>query len=253
MAFSTQLRLLIRTLAMVASLQFLACSPEVQRAQDAASPRAGESDAPAVRAIPLVPLVPAAPAAAAVSASPAVPEAPPAPVTATQVEFKTNLGAIVIELDFENAPVSAKNFLRYVQDGFYDGTIFHRVMPGFVIQGGGFTPDMVQKPPREPITNEWCNGVKNSRGTLSMARLGGRPDSATSQFFINVVDNDALDQARDGAAYAVFGHVVSGMDVVDEIAGVRTGSVKGHRDVPTIPIVVESATVVGTTTPASTN
>ncbi len=182
-------------------------------------------------------------------ASPAAPGAPAADaakqeIKTAYVQFKTNLGDIVIELDLTNAPVSSENFIRYVKEGFYDGTIFHRVIPGFVIQGGGFTSDMAQKETHAGITNEWRNGLKNARGTLSMARLGGRPDSATSQFFINLVDNQALDLDRDGAAYAVFGHVVSGMEVVDKVAGAPTQQFKGHADVPKDAVTIESAKII---------
>ncbi len=161
------------------------------------------------------------------------------------VRMATTRGDIVLALDEERAPVTTKNFMQYVQDGFYDGTIFHRVMENFVIQGGGFDAQGNKKDVRDPIVNEWENGLRNSRGTISMARLGGRADSATSQFFINVADNGMLDVARDGAAYAVFGRVIEGMDVVDEIRAVATG--QGTLDggsrpaVPTEPIVIETA------------
>ena len=157
-----------------------------------------------------------------------------------RIRMTTSMGDIVLELDGEKAPVSTENFLSYVDGGHYDGTIFHRVIDGFMIQGGGFTPDMKQKRTQPGIANEWRNGLKNRRGTIAMARLGGKPDSATAQFFINVKDNGFLDQAQsDGAAYAVFGKVVEGMDVVDRIKGVRTGNKGGHDDVPTEPVVIE--------------
>ncbi len=156
------------------------------------------------------------------------------------VKFVTTKGDIVIELDNEKAPISTKNFLAYVDKGFYNGTIFHRVIPGFMIQGGGFTPDMKQKETDKPIKNEWKNGLKNLRGTLSMARTSA-PDSATSQFFLNVVDNAFLDQSRDGAAYAVFGKVVVGMDVADQIVAVPTTRSGAHGDVPKDPIIITSA------------
>lgn len=158
------------------------------------------------------------------------------------VVIKTSLGDLVIELDVERAPITCKNFLRYADDGFYDGTIFHRVIPGFMIQGGGFTKDMKQKKVKAPIKNEWRNGLKNKRGTLAMARLGGRPDSATSQFFINVQDNSGLDTPRDGAAYAVFAKVIKGMDVVDRIKAVKTTRHGGHQNVPAKPVVIETVT-----------
>lgn len=155
--------------------------------------------------------------------------------------MKTSLGDIRIELDEQNAPISVRNFLSYVDSGHYDGTIFHRVISNFMIQGGGFTPDMKQKKQSATIKNEWKNGLKNQRGALAMARLGGDPDSASCQFFINVKDNSFLDQPQpDGAAYAVFGKVVSGMDVVDKIKAVRTGTKSGHQDVPAEPVTITS-------------
>lgn len=157
------------------------------------------------------------------------------------VKMSTSLGTLVIELYPEKAPETVDNFLRYVDDGFYDGTIFHRVIPGFVLQGGGFTPEMARKPTREPVTNESDNGLQNLRGTLSMARLPD-PHSATSQFFVNLVDNPHLDHQGGGQwGYAVFGKVVEGMPVVDEIAGVETTTRQGYRDVPAEPVVIEEA------------
>jgi cyclophilin family peptidyl-prolyl cis-trans isomerase len=151
----------------------------------------------------------------------------------TQVKLSTNKGDITIELDAAKAPASVANFLNYVDSGHYDGTVFHRVIAGFMIQGGGLTADMKQKKTHPPIKNEWKNGLKNMRGSVAMARLGGNADSATSQFFINVVDNSFLDRPQpDGAAYAVFGKVVAGMEVVDEIRKVPTGDKGGHSDVP---------------------
>lgn len=157
-----------------------------------------------------------------------------------QVVFSTTKGDLVIELYADKAPISVKNFLAYVDSGFYDGVIFHRVIPGFVIQGGGFTPEMVKKPTRAPIKNEADNGLKNLRGTLSLARTRV-VNSATSQFFINLRDNAALDHRPGNFGYAVFGKVVKGMDVVDTIAGVPTGSHGRYRDVPTIPVVIKKA------------
>ncbi len=154
------------------------------------------------------------------------------------VIFSTNMGDFTVELFPEQAPVTVENFLRYVDDGFYDGTIFHRVIPGFMIQGGGFDGEMNQKPTREPIKNEADNGLKNERGTLSMARTNV-VDSATSQFFINVADNDFLDHGARDFGYAVFARVVEGMDVVDRIAGVATTSRAGHQNVPVEPVVIE--------------
>lgn len=160
--------------------------------------------------------------------------------------LKTSLGDISIKLDQQNTPITAENFLQYVQDGFYDGTIFHRVISGFMVQGGGFTPDMQQKATRETIVNEADKGGKNLRGTLAMARTPN-PDSASSQFFINLVDNDFLNyrsSTPEGWGYCVFGEVVSGMDVVDAIAKVSTGSHGGHQDVPAEPVLINSAEVI---------
>jgi len=164
---------------------------------------------------------------------------------APRVLLATSLGDITIQLEPEKAPKTVANFLDYVKSGHYDGTIFHRVIGGFMIQGGGFTPDMAQKPTRAPIPLESRNGLKNERGTVAMARTSV-PDSATAQFFINVVDNAMLDQpnARDGQGYAVFGKVVAGMDVVDRIRAVETTSVGGHQNVPAKPVLIRSATLV---------
>ena len=156
------------------------------------------------------------------------------------VRFETSLGAITIELFDADAPVSVENFLQYVDDGHFDGTVFHRVIPGFVIQGGGMTADLDQKPTRAPIANEAKNGRRNLRGTLSMARTNDI-NSATSQFFVNLVDNDFLDHRPGSYGYAVFGQVVEGMDVVDRIAAVKTGRKRGHDDVPVEPVVVTRA------------
>lgn len=156
------------------------------------------------------------------------------------VRFETSLGDFTIELFEKEAPLTAGNFLQYVDDGHFDGTVFHRVIPGFVVQGGGMTADMRQKPTRAPIRNEADNGLKNRRGTLSMARTND-PNSATSQFFVNLVDNAFLDPGRGGAGYAVFGCVTEGMNVIDKMAGVRTGSKGMHQDVPLEPVVVNKA------------
>ena len=154
------------------------------------------------------------------------------------------MGDIVIELDEQAAPVTVQNFLEYVEDGFFDGKIFHRVIPDFMIQGGGFTEDMSQAQTRDPIANEAANGLKNKRGTLAMARTSD-PDSATAQFFINHKDNDFLDYAGSGnPGYAVFGKTVEGMDVVDAIASVKTTTRNGMGDVPVEPVVIISASVV---------
>jgi cyclophilin family peptidyl-prolyl cis-trans isomerase len=156
------------------------------------------------------------------------------------VVFETSHGEIKIEMLPEEAPITVENFLQYVEDGFFDNTIFHRVLPGFVIQGGGFTLEMEQKSTRDQIKNEADNGLKNLRGSLSMARTGV-VDSATSQFFINLSDNDPLDHGVRDFGYAVFARVIEGMDVVDEIAGVATGNSGSHQNVPLEPVVVTAA------------
>ncbi|NBO92607.1 MAG: peptidyl-prolyl cis-trans isomerase [Planctomycetia bacterium] len=161
------------------------------------------------------------------------------------VEMKTNLGTIKIELFEKEAPGTVKNFLQYAEDKHYDGTIFHRVIEKFMIQGGGFTKDMDQKKTRPSIKNESANGLLNKRGTIAMARTS-EADSATSQFFINTVDNSFLDkaEARDGVGYCVFGKVISGMDVVDKIKVVRTGIKGGMRDVPAETVEIISVKLV---------
>lgn len=161
------------------------------------------------------------------------------------VTLKTSLGTILIELDHERAPETSANFAQYVRDGFFDDTIFHRVIDGFMIQGGGLTADMQQKPTREPIPNEADNGLANEVGTVAMARTND-PHSATAQFFINVADNSFLNhRSKDaqGWGYAVFGRVVEGMDVVEAIKGVATGNRAGHQDVPLETITIEQATL----------
>jgi len=157
-----------------------------------------------------------------------------------QVIFATSEGDVRIELYADQAPISVENFLAYVDGGFYDGTIFHRVIPGFVIQGGGFNAEFQRKPTRDPIVNEADNGLLNKRGTLSMARTQAR-DSATSQFFVNLADNAFLDHGERDFGYAVFGRVIEGMDVVDRIAAGDTARRNGMPDVPVQPVVVESA------------
>ncbi len=158
--------------------------------------------------------------------------------------IETSQGTITAELDADNAPVTVENFLRYVDEGFFDQTIFHRVIPDFMIQGGGLTAEMKEKPAHEAIPNEAGNGLKNDRGTLAMARTS-EPNSATSQFFINTVDNGFLnhrDETPEGFGYAVFGRVVEGMDVVDGIQAVATKTVGGYESVPVTPVVIESIT-----------
>jgi cyclophilin family peptidyl-prolyl cis-trans isomerase len=159
------------------------------------------------------------------------------------LKFQTSLGSFSIELHREDAPISCKNFMAYAEAGHFDGTVFHRVIPNFMIQGGGFGPDLAQKKTRAPIKNEASNGLKNRRGSLSMARTND-PDSATSQFFVNLKDNAFLDPGKGNAGYAVFAHVMQGMDVVDQIAAVATATRGHHEDVPVEPVVIESVTVV---------
>jgi FKBP-type peptidyl-prolyl cis-trans isomerase len=191
-----------------------------------------------------------APNAAPVASNATVVESlPDAAATLTpRYALNTTKGRIVIELDAAKAPNSALNFDQYVREGFYSGTIFHRVIQGFMIQGGGFGTDQVQKQNLRPgVKNEWRNGLKNSRGTVAMARIGRRPDSGTAQFFINVVDNPALDQPNDGAGYAVFGRVVEGMDVADAIAAAPVASnpkLGRDRSAPVENIVIDSVDVV---------
>ena len=161
------------------------------------------------------------------------------------VKLHTNFGTIVLELDAAKAPETVKNFLAYVEAGHYDNTIFHRVIDGFMIQGGGFEPGMNQKPTNAPIQNEAANGLKNDRYTVAMARTGD-PHSATAQFFINVKDNAFLNHTApsgQGWGYCVFGKVVEGMDVVDKIKGVKTGSKGFHQDVPADDVVIQKAEV----------
>ena len=158
------------------------------------------------------------------------------------ITIKTNHGDISVELFDDKAPISCDNFRQYIRDGHYAGTIFHRVIPNFMIQGGGMDTDMTQKPTRDPIKNEADNGESNARGTLAMARTMV-VDSATSQFFINLRDNDFLDHGSRDFGYAVFGRVSDGMDVVDAIAGVSTGSHGGHQDVPVEPVEIVEVTI----------
>ena len=161
------------------------------------------------------------------------------------VKLKTNYGTIVLELDADKAPKTVANFLQYAKDGFYDGTIFHRVIDNFMIQGGGMAPGMVEKQTGDSIQNEADNGLTNARGTIAMARTPD-PHSASAQFFINVADNDFLNfraPTQDGWGYCVFGKVVEGMDVVDKIKGVQTGSKGYHQDVPVDDVVIESVEV----------
>ena len=179
-------------------------------------------------------------AAATLAAAPAVAEL-------TEVEFQTSRGNFVLQVDSERAPQTAANFLQYVRDGFYNGLIFHRVIPGFVIQGGGFSPEMVQKETRPPIVNESKNGWKNDRHTISMARTSD-PNSATSQFFINLKDNLNLDaeHTQDGWGYAVFGKIIRGGEIIDKISAVETGPFGPFRDVPVQPVAMTLVHVLET-------
>jgi cyclophilin family peptidyl-prolyl cis-trans isomerase len=164
------------------------------------------------------------------------------------VELATSMGPVRIELYPDKAPKTVENFLQYVRERFYDGTVFHRVIPGFMVQGGGFTADMEQKRTREPIANEAQNGLKNTTGTVAMARTPN-PHSASSQFFINVADNAFLDftgPTQQGYGYCVFGRVTQGMDVVNKIVAVPTGNRGGHQNVPLKPVVIQSARIVST-------
>ena len=167
-------------------------------------------------------------------------------MTMTRVRMSTILGDMILELDVENAPKTVENFVNYASSGFYDGTIFHRVINNFMVQGGGFDADMRQKTTEAPIDNEANNGLKNNRGTIAMARTMD-PHSATAQFFINVSDNDFLNHTAEnmqGWGYAVFWQVVEGQEVLDKIRVVATGSQAGHQDVPVDPVVIESVTVL---------
>ena len=174
-----------------------------------------------------------------------------APAANPRVALQTNKGRIVIELYADKAPKTTRNFLDYVKSGFYNGTIFHRVIPGFMIQGGGFTQDQTEKPTRPPIKNEADNMVQNQRGTVAMARTSD-PDSAGAQFFVNLVNNGALNfrsKTPDGWGYTVFGNVVEGMDVVDSIVQVPTTTKGPYGDVPVQPVVIQKATVLSAAKP----
>ncbi len=165
---------------------------------------------------------------------------------AAHILMTTTLGPMTLELDADNAPKTVENFLSYASSSFYDGTIFHRVINNFMVQGGGFTADMEQKATQAPIDNEANNGLKNARGTIAMARTQD-PHSATAQFFINVQDNDFLNHTGEnmqGWGYTVFGKMTDGEDVLDKIRCVQTGSQAGHQDVPVEPIIIESVTVI---------
>ena len=163
-----------------------------------------------------------------------------------KIKIETSMGEIILELDAKNAPLSTENFISYVKDGFYDGTIFHRVIPGFMVQGGGMNPDMSEKKTKATIKNEANNGLKNDRGTLAMARTT-EPHSASSQFFVNVKDNEFLNfksEDMQGWGYAVFGKVIEGMDVVDKIVAVDAGDKGFHQNVPTTPVLMNKVTII---------
>lgn len=167
-----------------------------------------------------------------------------AALAAPGIDMQTSMGRIVIELDSEKAPRTVQNFVQYVNEGFYNGTVFHRVIPGFMIQGGGFTVDLQQKSAARKVENEGKNGLKNDRGTIAMARTAD-PHSASSQFFINHRDNAALNYpASDGWGYTVFGKVTEGMEVVDKIAKVATGNRSMHQDVPLEPVIIQSVKII---------
>jgi cyclophilin family peptidyl-prolyl cis-trans isomerase len=192
-------------------------------------------------------------AAVTPAAEPAPAPPPKGPFVTLEVsQNRTPMGTITLALDGDRAPLSVGNFLEYVRAGHYDGTVFHRVMPGFMIQGGGYTPEMEEKPTRPAIANEAKNGLRNSRGAVAMARLTD-PNSATSQFFINLRDNHRLDFGIDGAGYAVFGRVVEGMDVVDRIAMVPRTSRGQHENVPEVPIIIRHARLVESWAPKAPN
>ncbi len=191
-------------------------------------------------------LIPAAPPSQSPHPAKATKSASTAPKGNPRVSLDTTKGRIVIELYADKAPKTVKNFLDYVRAGFYNGTIFHRVIPGFMVQAGGFTPDMTEKPTRPPIPNEADNGLQNQRGTLAMARTSD-PNSAASEFFINVANNAPLNfrgKTADGWGYAVFGNVVEGMDVVDAIVQVPTTTKGPYENVPVQPVVIQKASIL---------
>lgn len=254
-------RILLPALAMFL-IALAGCKSEETAENNAPAP--APPSAPAVTSVPALANTIAAGTSGATSSAPGSTAAPAAGTTgnATKssepskpgkppiVELDTSMGKIKIQLDPEKAPISTRNFLEYVKSGHYNGTIFHRVIPGFMIQGGGFTPDMAEKKTREPIRNEAGNGLSNTRGTIAMARTRD-PDSATAQFYINVVDNSTkLDRqfAADGAGYTVFGKVISGMDVADKIVNVKTTTKNTPQgpmeNVPEEAVVIKSAKVV---------
>ncbi len=199
----------------------------------------------------LLTLAQAAPQAPAPVPAPTPKPAPAGPFVALDVtQARQALGTIVIALNREKAPISVDNFLQYVKAGHYDGTVFHRVMPNFMIQGGGFTPELEEKPTRPPIKNEAKNGLRNARGTVAMARTNN-PDSATSQFFINVRENHRLDFGISGAGYAVFGEVVEGLEIADRISFTPTTTRGPHQNAPQTSVVIRRAYELSTWAPKS--
>jgi len=189
--------------------------------------------------------------AAAPAAPQPAPPAPTGPVVAFEVaQGRTAFGTITIALDPEKAPITVRNFLQYVRSGHYEGTVFHRVIPGFMVQGGGFTPELEEKPNQGPIKSEARNGLRNSRGTVAMARTNN-PDSADSQFFVNLRDNHRLDYGIGGAGYTVFGQVIEGMEVVDRMAMVPTSSRGQHENVPQMAVVIKKMREVEAPAPAA--
>jgi peptidyl-prolyl cis-trans isomerase B (cyclophilin B) len=214
-------------------------------ASNQANQQGGRTQPPAKQPLTAPPCTAHAPGAAS---SPDAPRLPPtcSSKDSIMVELHTNHGVIKLELDAEKAPKSVENFLNYVKAGHYDNTVFHRVINGFMIQGGGFEPGMKQKPTEAPITNEANNGLKNVNGSIAMARTND-PHSATAQFFINVNDNDFLNHSSptpQGWGYAVFGKVVEGLDIVEKIKSVKTGSKGFHQDVPVDDVIIEKAVIV---------
>lgn len=245
------MRALVRSIVTAAVLASVAMLAPGASGQDKAPAQPAAPKAPATAAESPAQTAPAKPADAGKPTDGAKPaEAPKASGAALEyVKMTTSMGDVIIELNREKAPISVENFLSYVDKDYYAGTIFHRVIKTFMIQGGGFTTDLTQKATDKPIKNEWQNGLKNVRGSVAMARTP-EPDSATSQFFINVVDNAYLDTPRGGAAYAVFGRVVAGMDVVDQIKAVPTGKKQAttpqgkamFSDVPVQPVTITKMT-----------
>jgi peptidyl-prolyl cis-trans isomerase A (cyclophilin A) len=214
-----------------------ASAPQTKPVEPAKAP---ETKVPETKSEPKTTEKPQTPAKPADSTT-ADKKAEPAKEQFVRVSLETSLGEIVLELNNEKAPLSTANFLNYVAKGHYNGTVFHRVIGNFMIQGGGFDEAGKQKPTDAGVKNEWKNGLKNTKGSIAMARLGNQPDSGTAQFFINVQDNPFLDEPRDGAGYAVFGKVVSGLDVIEKIKAVKTTTKQGMGDWPVENVVIKTA------------